>query len=171
MLNISLAVCLATVCGDRARSQDLPTDEEIRQLLADRIAVQQKSVGMVVGIITPKAGAWYGRLNQGDTRPLDGDTVFEIGSVTKIFTALLLAGMVQHGEVLLDNPVTKYLPPAVHVPERNGRPITLRDSGNPDIGAAVLFPRTFHSTTRLLTWLRNTRRAALRVPLLVDSNA
>jgi CubicO group peptidase (beta-lactamase class C family) len=98
------------MCVDLARSQELPNDEKIRQLLADRIDVQQKSVGMVVGIITPQGRRLitYGRLNQGDTRPLDGNTVFEIGSVTKIFTALLLADM-QHGEVQLDDPVAKYL--------------------------------------------------------------
>jgi CubicO group peptidase (beta-lactamase class C family) len=120
---------LTTVCGDRARAQTLPNDEEIRQLLADRIDVQKKSVGMVVGVITPQGRrlVTYGRLNQGDVRPLDGDTVFEIGSVTKVFTALLLADMAQRGEVHLEDPVAKYLPPTVHVPERNGRSITLVD--------------------------------------------
>jgi serine-type D-Ala-D-Ala carboxypeptidase/endopeptidase len=129
ILNVSLVVYLAIMCVDLARSQELPNDEEIRQLLVDRIDVKQKSVGMVVGIITPLGRRLiaYGRLNQGDTRPLDGNTVFEVGSVTKIFTALLLADMVQHGEVQLDDPVAKYLPPTVHLHVRNGRPVTLVD--------------------------------------------
>ncbi len=123
----ALVVCSAILCGALARSQTLPNDAEIRQILADRIDVQHKSVGMVVGIITPQSRrlVTYGQMTQGDARPLDGDTVFEIGSVTKIFTALLLADMVQHGEVHLDDPVSKYLPSTVHVPERNGRSITL----------------------------------------------
>jgi len=129
ILNVSLAVYLGIMCVDLARSQELPSDEEIRQLLADRIDVQQKSVGMVVGIITPHGRRLitYGRLDQGDTRPLNGNTVFEIGSVTKIFTALLLADMVQHGEVQLDDPVAKYLPSTVHIHERNSKVITLVD--------------------------------------------
>jgi CubicO group peptidase (beta-lactamase class C family) len=129
ILNVSLVVYLAIMCVDLAGSQELPNDEEIRQLLVDRIDVQQKSVGMVVGIITPHGRRLitYGRLNQGDTRPLDGNTVFEIGSVTKIFTALLLADMVQHGEVQLDDPVAKHLPSTVHIHVRNGRPVTLVD--------------------------------------------
>jgi CubicO group peptidase (beta-lactamase class C family) len=110
-------------------SASMLSDAEIRGLLVDRIDVQHKSVGMVVGIITPQGRRIvpYGPVNQGDPHPLDGETVFEIGSVTKIFTALLLADMVQHGEVALNDPVAKYLPDGVKVPEQNGRKITLAD--------------------------------------------
>ena len=38
----------------------------------------------------------------GDPRTLDGDTIFEIGSVSKVFTSLLLADMVNRKEVTLD---------------------------------------------------------------------
>ena len=57
----------------------------------------------------------------------NGDTIFEIGSATKVFTSLLLADMVQRGEVALNDPVAKFLPAGVSVPERNGRQITLVD--------------------------------------------
>jgi len=107
----------------------LPTDEEIRKILVDRIDVQQKSVGMVVGIITPneKRIISYGKLSQNDSLQPNGDTIFEIGSVTKVFTALLLADMVRRGEVSLNDPVEKYLPAGVKIPERNGKKITLVD--------------------------------------------
>jgi serine-type D-Ala-D-Ala carboxypeptidase/endopeptidase len=58
---------------------------------------------------------------------VDGDTLFEIGSITKVFTALLAADMAQRGEVKLDDPIARYLPPTVKMPERNGRQITLID--------------------------------------------
>jgi len=64
---------------------------------------------------------------KGDNRPVNGDTVFEIGSITKVFTSLLLMDMVKKGEVALDDPVSKFLPSTVKVPERNGRKITLQD--------------------------------------------
>jgi D-alanyl-D-alanine-carboxypeptidase/D-alanyl-D-alanine-endopeptidase len=57
----------------------------------------------------------------------DGDTVFEIGSITKVFTALLLADMVLRGEVAFSDPVAKWLPPHIRVPARNGRDMTLLD--------------------------------------------
>ena len=107
----------------------LPSDAEIRQILVDRIDIQRKSVGMVVGIITPQGRrlVTYGKPAQDDSRPLNGDTVFEIASVTKIFTSLLLADMVQRGEVALSDPVAKHLPTGVKIPERNGRSIALVD--------------------------------------------
>jgi CubicO group peptidase (beta-lactamase class C family) len=69
----------------------------------------------------------YGSLAKDDQRPLNGDTIFEIGSITKVFTSLVLMNMVQKGEVAVTDPVSKYLPVSIKVPERNGRKITLQD--------------------------------------------
>jgi D-alanyl-D-alanine-carboxypeptidase/D-alanyl-D-alanine-endopeptidase len=107
----------------------VPTDSEIRKILAERIDTARQSVGIVVGVIEPKGRriVSYGNLEKGDSRPLNGDTVFEIGSITKVFTSLLLADMVEHGEVSLTDPVAKYLPDGVKMPEGGGRAITLQD--------------------------------------------
>lgn len=59
--------------------------------------------------------------------PFDGNTVFEIGSITKTFTAAILADMVRKGEVALDDPVAKFLPPGTVIPSKDGRQITLLD--------------------------------------------
>ena len=103
-------------------------DAEIRKILAERIDTAHQSVGIVVGIIEPRGRriVTYGSRAKDDKRPLDGDTVFEIGSVTKVFTSLLLADMVERKEVALDDPVAKYLPPDVKVPEFDGHKITLQ---------------------------------------------
>ena len=107
----------------------IPPDSEIRKVLVERIDTFHHGVGIVVGVIEPQGRriVAYGALNQGDARPLNGDTIFEIGSVTKVFTSLLLADMVQRGEVALSDPVAKFLPADVKVPERGGRLITLVD--------------------------------------------
>jgi CubicO group peptidase (beta-lactamase class C family) len=52
--------------------------------------------------------------------------VYEIGSITKVFTGLLLAEMALRGEVGLDDPVRRYLPDSVPVPGSDSQPITLR---------------------------------------------
>ena len=74
--------------------------------------------------------------------PLNGDTLFEIGSITKTFTASLLIDMVSRGEVRLDDPVAKYLQKSVRVPERGRRQITLLElathtSGLPGLPANI----------------------------------
>jgi D-alanyl-D-alanine-carboxypeptidase/D-alanyl-D-alanine-endopeptidase len=106
-----------------------PADSEIRKILADRIGPDTLGIGIVVGVIDANGRriVSYGSLAKNDKRPLNGDTIFEIGSMTKVFTSLVLMDMVQKGEVALTDPVSKYLPASVKVPERNGRKITLED--------------------------------------------
>jgi CubicO group peptidase (beta-lactamase class C family) len=114
--------------------------DEIREILIKRIDQQKQSVGIVVGVIEPagRRVVAHGNLAKGDPRTLDGDTIFEIGSVSKVFTSLLLADMVNRNEVALDDPAAKYLPEHVRIPERSGKSITLVDlsthrSGLPNV--------------------------------------
>ena len=91
--------------------------------------MQKQGVGIVVGLIDAHGRRFIseGSFDQTDDRPVGPDTIFEMGSITKVFTATLLTLAVERGEVKLDDPVGKYLPASVHVPERGGRQITLRD--------------------------------------------
>ena len=120
---------LLTPGAARAQTAAVPSDAEIRTILVDRIDVQKQSVGIVVGVIEPagRRVVSYGHLAKNDPRSLDGDTVYEIGSITKVFTSLLLADAVRRGEVALTDPVAKFLPANVKMPERSGRAITLQD--------------------------------------------
>jgi serine-type D-Ala-D-Ala carboxypeptidase/endopeptidase len=63
-------------------------------------------------------GQWEGKAP-------DRDSVYEIGSVTKAFTGVLLAERVKEGVVKLDDPVQKHLPDGWTVPRRDDRDITL----------------------------------------------
>jgi CubicO group peptidase (beta-lactamase class C family) len=121
---LGLACASAQVQGSRLADPD-----EIHDMLVQHIDVQHKSGGMVVGVITKKGREIisYGHFDSSDPRVPNGDTLFEIGSVSKVFTSLLLADMVVKGEVKLSDPIAKYLPPSVHVPARSGKQITLLD--------------------------------------------
>jgi serine-type D-Ala-D-Ala carboxypeptidase/endopeptidase len=103
--------------------------DKIREILAKRIDQQRQAVGIVLGVVEPtgRRVVAYGSLANGDPRTLDGDTIFEIGSISKIFTSLLLADMVNRKEVALDDPAGKYVPEGVKMPERSGKSITLLD--------------------------------------------
>src|SRR5690349_4622362 len=107
----------------------VPGDDEIREILARRIDVQKQGTGIAVGVIEPNGRrvVAYGKLANGNPRAIDGDTIFEIGSISKVFTSLLLADMVNRNQVALDDPAAKYLPEHVKLPERSGKSITLLD--------------------------------------------
>ena len=123
-------VLLAIVAATHAAwASQLPSDSEIRQILVERLEGFEQSVGIVVGVIGPEGRriVAYGSMGMNDPRPVNGDTLYEIGSITKVFTSLILADMVERGEVALDDPVARYLPVAAKVPERSAKRITLHD--------------------------------------------
>ena len=103
------------------------SDAEVKGILQENIDLDKQSVGLVVGIVDehgPRVVS-TGKLDNGTDREVDGNTLFEIGSITKLFTALLLQDMIERGEMKLDDPVQTYLPAAVKVPTWQGKPITL----------------------------------------------
>src|SRR5688572_26776425 len=103
-------------------------EAQIHALLQARVD-GGKAVGIVAGTIDAtgkRTIAAYGTPGPG-ALTLDADSVFEIGSITKVFTAILLADMAERGEVALDDPIRKFLPATVRVPSRAGRSITLLD--------------------------------------------
>lgn len=115
---------------DRAEVQTVNlSDAAILDILRRRIDVEKRATGMVVGIVERgrRRVIVYGKQDLGDARSVAANTLFEIGSVTKVFTALLLADMVHRKELQFDDPVDPYLPSGFRTPQRNGRAITLAD--------------------------------------------
>jgi CubicO group peptidase (beta-lactamase class C family) len=70
----------------------VPDGAEIHAILMDRIDIQRRGVGLIVGVVNKDGRriVAYGKTSKSDDRTPDGDTLFEIGSVTKTFTSLLL---------------------------------------------------------------------------------
>jgi len=104
---VALSAASAQIPGDGG-----PSDEQIREILADRVDAQKRSVGIVVGVVDESGRRIiaHGK-TAADGAPVDGDTVFEIGSVTKVFTALLLADMVGRGEIAYEDEIDS--PPGI----------------------------------------------------------
>jgi CubicO group peptidase (beta-lactamase class C family) len=95
--------------------------------------------GLVIGVWTggDQVDLWH----RGDL-PAGPTSIFEIGSITKVFTGTLLADMAQEGLVGLGDPVSLHLPPGVEMPSR-GREITFTDlashrSGLPAVPRSLL---------------------------------
>jgi len=121
-----LCVLFGALSFPAAAQDDLPA--AIKALLQDHIEIDKKGVGMVVGIIDEHGSTIVscGHRDTATTPEITGDTLFDICSITKTFTAILLQDMVARGQMKLDDPVAKYLPNSVKVPTRNGKQITLR---------------------------------------------
>ena len=79
-----------------------------------------REMGIVVGVVKHGERRVFAC---GTARP---DSIYQIGSISKTFTGLLLAQMVVEGKVRLDEPVRELLP-AGTVAKPSGREITLLD--------------------------------------------
>jgi CubicO group peptidase (beta-lactamase class C family) len=112
----------ATIAPDRALIQD----STIQRALNERVA-SRRNVGLVVGLVDGRRARYFvsGTADGPGSNRLDENTVFEIGSVTKAFTAGVLADMVRREEVRLENPVSVLLPQSLRVPPDGGGRITL----------------------------------------------
>lgn len=125
MFSAIVAVLLAQDSG-AGQAASLPTDEEVRQILTRLVDVERRAPGIVVGLVDGhgRRVVGHGRLAADDPRRPDAGTVFEIGSITKVFTAIVLADMVERGEVDLEAPVRDLLGPDARLPTHDGVEIT-----------------------------------------------
>jgi len=146
--------------GQQLSRDAVTSDAEIRQILAERIDQKRQSVGIVVGVVEGQSEriVSYGVLDQRDPRPLGGSTTFEIGGLTSVFTSLLLADMAQRGEVTLDDPLSKYLPPTIRLPSVGSRSITLVDLATHSAGLPLL-PTRFNPKTQANPYVDYTESA------------
>ena len=123
-----IVLAFALLAPAAAPAQHFPPDDDVRTML--RYLVEDgETKGIVVGMLEADGSTRIVSYGSGgpNARPLGPQSVFEIGSITKAFTGILLADMVERGEVSLSDPVSRYLPEGVRVPSRNGREITLLD--------------------------------------------
>jgi D-alanyl-D-alanine-carboxypeptidase/D-alanyl-D-alanine-endopeptidase len=125
--------------ADRAADSRL---EPIADLVSGRV---RGAVGVLVDGERRIEGTWG---VSGTDRPLYNGTRLEIGSVSKTFTATLLADMVVRGEVSLDDRAAEYVPGVP--PSRAGEDVTLLDlathsAGLPRVPREVILPAILQS--------------------------
>jgi len=72
-------------------------------------------IGMSVGLFYDMELHFfsYGNINRTSGQTIDNETIFEIGSITKLFTSYLIAQQVKAGKISLDSYVEEYLPPHI----------------------------------------------------------
>ena len=151
----------SVIAQPTAASQFTTAKESSIMLLLNNVKRYLPDASIVVGIITPNGTQVYryGNLSKANSTIVNGNTIFDIASITKTFTTTLLADMVKQGLVNLDDPIGKYLPATVKVPTYNGHKITLEDlathtSGLPDFPAGWIRNHTY-TTQQVYNFLSN----------------
>ncbi|HTC19631.1 MAG TPA: serine hydrolase domain-containing protein [bacterium] len=120
--------------------------------------------GMTVGLFYKgKTQVWgYGKTSLENGKTPDGDTEYEIGSITKLFTKLLFSDMVHQGRMGLEDKVQSYLPSGTRMPVKNGKEITLLMLSNhssglshdpDDVNWSLPDPQGVYSLSRLFSYL------------------
>lgn len=107
--------------------QDITITDEVKENIKERIK-NGESVGIVVGVVNARGGREYfsyGKTRMKGGKAVDEYSIYEIGSISKVFTGIVFADMVVHRELRLEDTVQKYLPSGVKIPTRNGDSITL----------------------------------------------
>jgi CubicO group peptidase (beta-lactamase class C family) len=109
-------------------AQDKIIPEDIRTYINTRVD-EGFNPSIVVAYIQgdTQEDYFYGQTQLVGGKAVDENTVYEIGSISKVFTTILLADEVLKGRMSLDDPIAKYLPKKVTVPNRDGKEITLKD--------------------------------------------
>jgi len=132
--------------ADSHASPSTDTDTEIVRQIRFRIDKQHAASGIVVGVLRPSGLSIVaaGKTAINGDRNMGGDTIFEVASLTKVFSALLLAVAAVRGEAGLDDPLQAYGPSGVTVPQFEGRAITLTDLATHTAGLP-LRPNNLHA--------------------------
>lgn len=123
-----LLIVAARLCAPAYAQPGLPAADSLVDALARPLVEGHPERALVVGLVDASGARQvfgFGTVRPGDDAPPDARTLFEIGSITKGFTGLLLAEMAARGEVREDEPVAALLPDSVRVPDFEGRAITL----------------------------------------------
>jgi CubicO group peptidase (beta-lactamase class C family) len=132
---------------------------------------QSEAEGIAIAVTADEVTTFgaAGRL-RADGPAVDADTLFEIGSITKVFTGILLADAVRRGDATLEDSIAKHLPADLLPADSVLREVTLLDlathtsglprlPGNLDEGANPLDPYAQYSTEKLYAYLKGFQKS------------
>ena len=134
---LALAPPLTTGCGSSGDGSvnygDIISD--MTAVVQKRMAANADVKGLSLALVDDQRVVWAQGFGYADAEtgvPATADTLYEIGSVSKVFTTCLVLQLVDAGKMNLDDPLTKYIPgfsvgpPLGNYPESAGGPITIR---------------------------------------------
>lgn len=141
-----LSIFIVVLSAGKSMGQITPA--RIQDILDTEVA-HKRTPGIILGMIdsTGKRTVFSAGIQSEVHRVKpDTGTMYEIGSVTKVFTSLILADMSLSGELNLDDPISKFLPDSVKAPTWNGQPITLLNLSCHATGGFPRMPDNYRGT-------------------------
>lgn len=120
----ALAAAFAFTCASAAGQDPAASFERI---VERRLAESEIPACIAVALVGETVQKRFACTPRAGPPAFDERSIFEIGSITKGFTGLLLADMVRRGEVSPGDPVSKYAPAGAKLPRRGEEEITLLD--------------------------------------------
>jgi CubicO group peptidase (beta-lactamase class C family) len=179
LLTLVVLVCFAASCNKETLepTQELKTnnplstdfDKRINEILAP-FAKQISTAGVSVGVFKDNQTFYYGygETKKGNNAIPNSETIYEIGSITKTFTALLMMDYLQSNSLSINNPINNFLPYDVPLLARSNVPIRVRHllnhtSGLPrlpedfEAGMDINNPYKHYDSTKVYNFLKNYR--------------
>lgn len=126
-----LSIIIFTL-GFSAFAQKIVTEKQIFAAMdtqAELFLKNSKANSFSIGIV--KDGKTYtrhyGEIDKGKSNKPNNATIFEVASVTKLFTGTLVAKAVLDGKISLDDDIRKYMTGSYPNLQFNGTPVTIKD--------------------------------------------
>lgn len=140
-----VAIFLGLSLFSCAQEDGAPISEEVKRSIRHRVESGENQ-GIVLGLIDEQGVHYfsYGLKSLNSRDSVNEHSVFEIGSISKTFTGIILADLVLKGELFLNDPLQKLLPDGVTAPTRNGASIRLVHMSNHTSGLPRM-PDNFRS--------------------------
>ncbi|WP_422402779.1 class C beta-lactamase [Pseudomonas sp. GZD-209] len=152
LLTAALALVAPPLLADDLQSQ---VDGIIQPLMRE-----QGIAGMAVAVYANGQSHYfsYGWANKHDKQPVTRDTLFEIGSLSKTFTATLAALASAEGKLDLNAPASRYQPALANAPIGSASVLELGAYSGDCL--PLQFPDEVQTPEQTLAWLKNWKRVA-----------
>jgi CubicO group peptidase (beta-lactamase class C family) len=153
----AIASSFTTQKGPASSTSVFKITDEIKDRINALVDSNRTNAAIVIGIVDANGTQFYsnGKISNTNNTTVDQNTIFAIGSNTKVFTTILLAEMVEDGLIKLNDPIDKYLPPNVTIPQYKGHKITIEDlathtSGLPEFPSIIVPASQFQMRNPLM---------------------
>lgn len=141
-----ISLMIATASAQTPSAQDVYVGEKVTAFMQ-----QHHIPGMAVEMVVngkPK-DYYFGYQDEAKSSPVIAKTIFEIGSISKIMTSLLIAQEVDWAKMQFNDPITKYVPDL----PKNWEKIRLQDLATHTAGLPFMPTESLHAKTDLTNYV------------------